>query len=102
MPRLTWVTGPTVSLEALVTQTAAQFASGYFSTGAARERLSDGTIAWRFVLETGMKFRVTLSGWQRILSLGYSFAGVRLGVRSDGFDHLSNLRVVFELGAGAF
>jgi len=102
VPRFTWVTGPTFSLEALVTQTAAQFASGYFSTGAARERLSDGTISWRFVLETGMKFRVTLSGWQRILSLGYSFAGVRLGVRSDGFDHLSNLRVVFELGAGAF
>ena len=102
VPRFTWVSGPKYSLEALFTQTAAQFASGYLSTGAAYARTPDGEIGWHFVVETGMKFRVTLSGWQRILSLGYSFAGVRLGVRSDGFDHLTNLRFIFELGAGAF
>ncbi len=102
VPRFTYVTGPNLSFEALITQTAAQFASGYVSTGAARERLSDGDAGWRFVLETGLKFRVTLQGWQRIFSLGYSFAGVRLGVRTDGFDHLTNLRFVLELGAGAF
>jgi hypothetical protein len=102
VPRITWVTGPKISAEALITQTAAQFVSGYFSTGAAHERLSDGEIRWRFVVETGVKFRVTLSGWQRILSLGYSFAGLRLGVRSDGFDHLTNLRFIVEMGAGAF
>jgi hypothetical protein len=102
VPRFTWVIGPKFSAEALVTQTAAQFVSGYFSTGVGHERLSDGAIAWRLVVETGVKFRVTLSGWQRILSLGYSFAGVRLGVRSDGFDNLENLRFIVEAGAGAF
>jgi hypothetical protein len=102
VPRIIWVAGPKLSFEALVTQTAAQFASGYFSTGAARERASDGTTGWHYVLETGVKLRVTLSGWQRIFSLGYHFAGVRMGVRSNGFDHLTNLRFVFEVGAGAF
>jgi hypothetical protein len=102
VPRFTLVTGPQTSIEALITQTAAQFASGYFSTGAAYEHPANAANGWRFVLETGVKFRVTLKGWQRIFSLGYSFAGARLGVRSDGFDHLTNLRVVFELGAGAF
>jgi hypothetical protein len=103
VPRFAWVTGPKTSAEALITQTAAQFASGYISTGAAYGRPSGGgATGWRFVLESGVKFRVTLSDWQRILSLGYSFAGVRLGVRSDGFNHLANLRLVFELGAGAF
>jgi hypothetical protein len=102
VPRVTLVARPKASIEALITETAAQFASAYFSTGAAYERPPNGAIGWRFVFETGMKFRVTLSGWQRILSLGYNFAGVRLGVRSDGFDHLTNLRFVFELGAGAF
>jgi hypothetical protein len=102
VPRVTWIAGPKAALEALVTQSAAQFASGYFSTGAAWERQSDGATGWRFVLETGLKFRVTLQGWQRILSLGYTFAGLRFGVRSEGFDHLTNLRLVVELGAGAF
>jgi hypothetical protein len=102
VPRITWVVGPKTSAEALITQTAAQFVSGYFSTGAAHERLSGGEIRWRFVVETGVKFRVTLSGWQRVLSLGYSFAGLRLGVRSDGFDQLTNLRFIVEVGAGAF
>jgi hypothetical protein len=102
VPRFTLVTGPRASFEALITQTAAQFASGYFSTGAAHGQPSDAAPGWHAVLETGVKFRVTLSGWQRIFSLGYSFAGVRLGIRSDGFNHLTNLRLVFELGAGAF
>jgi hypothetical protein len=102
VPRLTLVAGPKFSAEALVTQTAAQFVSGYLSTGVGRERLSDGAIRWRLVVETGVKFRVTLVGWQRILSLGYSFAGVRLGVRSDGVNELTNLRFIVEVGAGAF
>jgi hypothetical protein len=102
VPRITWVAGPKISAEALVTQTAAQFVSGYFSTGAGHERLSDGEIRWRLVVETGVKFRVTLTGWQRLLSLGYSFAGLRLGVRSDGFNELTNLRFIIEVGAGAF
>jgi len=102
VPRVTWVAGPKLSAEALITQTAAQFVSGYWSSGVGRERLPGGTIRWRFVAETGVKFRVTLKGWQRIVSLGYSFAGVRLGVRSDGFDNLTNLRFIVEVGAGAF
>jgi hypothetical protein len=64
--------------------------------------VSGGGTGWRPVLEAGWKFRVTLKGWQRIFSLGYSFAGVRLGIRTAGFDHLTNLRYVIELGAGAF
>lgn len=101
VPRLSLVRGPDLAAELLVTGAAARFLSGYFSLGASRER-TDGQIAWRFVTEAGTKFRVTLSGWQRALSLGYQFAGFRFGVRSDGFDSISHLRFVVEAGAGVW
>jgi hypothetical protein len=101
VPRITLVGGPDYSLEALVTNSAAQFASGYTSAGIARER-SGGTAETKFVLESGIKFRVSVSGKWRILSLGYHFAGVRFGVRSSGFDVIEDLRFVAEIGAGVW
>jgi hypothetical protein len=101
VPRVTLVAGPDYSLEALVTNSAAQFFSGYTSAGVARER-SGGTAETKFVVESGAKFRVSVSGKWRILSLGYHFAGVRLGVRSSGFDVIKDLRFVFEIGAGVW
>jgi hypothetical protein len=101
VPRLTWVKGPDVSAEALITNSAAQFMSGYTSAGVAWES-DDGSSTTKFVLESGVKFRVTVSGKWRLLSLGYHFAGVRLGVRSSGFDVLRDLRFVTEIGAGVW
>jgi hypothetical protein len=101
VPRVTVVAGPDYSLEALVTNSAAQFASGYTSAGIARER-SGGATETKFVLESGVKFRVSVSGNWRILSLGYHFAGVRFGVRSSGFNVIQDLRFVAEIGAGVW
>ncbi|ABS24450.1 hypothetical protein [Anaeromyxobacter sp. Fw109-5] len=96
VPRLSFV-GVADALELLVTNSAARFASGYASAGVAREESE-----WRFVSEAGLKLRVTAKGWQRVLSLGYQFAGLRVGVRSSGFDPLEDLRFVAELGAGVW
>ena len=76
---------------------AARFLSSYATAGIARE-----SHEWRFVTEAGLKFRVTVHGWQRVLSLGYQFAGLRLGVRSSGFDALEDVRFVVEIGAGVW
>jgi hypothetical protein len=101
VPRFTLVQGPDYSAEALITTSAAQFASGYTSAGIAREH-SGGHATTSFVVETGVKFRVTVGGKWRILSLGYHFAGVRVGVRTSGFDDLHELRFIVEVGAGVW
>jgi hypothetical protein len=101
VPRVTWVRGPDYSLEALITNSAAQFVSGYTSVGVARER-SGGSASTKFVLESGIKFRVSVRGKWRLLALGYQFAGVRFGVRGSGFDLIEDLRLVAEIGAGVW
>jgi len=45
---------------------------------------------------------MTFKGKARIVSLGYHFGGVRLGVRASGYPMLQNLRAVIEIGAGVF
>jgi hypothetical protein len=55
-----------------------------------------------FASEAGMKLRVTISGRARWALLGYRFAGVRLGVRANGFTRLQQPRLIVEIGAGAF
>jgi hypothetical protein len=102
VPRFTWRRAGHLSAELLVTNSAAQFLSGYTSAGVGIERVGGSDRETRFVLESGVKLRVSASGAWRILSLGYQFAGLRLGVRTTGFDDLHDLRYVAELGAGVW
>ncbi|MGC4000793.1 MAG: hypothetical protein QM767_26415 [Anaeromyxobacter sp.] len=101
VPRVTWTYQQYASLEALVTTSAAQFASPYTAAGISWD-LGGAQRAREFALESGMKFRVTVSGPWRILTLGYQFAGLRMGVRGSGFDHIHDLRFVVEVGAGVW
>ena len=50
----------------------------------------------------GVKFRFRLTGKIKVLTLGQSFGGVRLGVRFTGFDFLTNGRLIAEIGAGVW
>ena len=64
-----------VSAEALFTNSAARFLSGYLSVGAVSQNLDSGR-AWTSP-QRGIKARFTASGYLRILTLGYQFgAGV--------------------------
>jgi hypothetical protein len=107
VPRFNLI-GRDVSAEALFTRTAAQFSSWYVSTGIAREYRSSGLpdgsnmADWKFVAEVGAKFRARLTGRRRLFALGYDFAGLRLGVRSSGFDTLQPIRLIVEVGAGVW
>jgi hypothetical protein len=107
VPRFNWV-GRDVSAEMLFTRTAAQFSSWYLSSGIAREYGPSGADAsssvaeWTFVAEVGAKFRARLTGRRRLFALGYDFAGLRLGVRSSGFDRLQPIRLIVEVGAGVW
>lgn len=99
VPKINWV-GDKVSLEGLITPTAAQFFSWYVTGGIAGEDLREKA-RLSFVSELGVKFRFRLSGKARILSLGYQFAGMRFGIRNTGFENLDSQFVV-ELGAGVW
>jgi hypothetical protein len=107
VPKINWV-GRSVSLEGLVTRSAAQYASWYFSGGLARERVpmrNNGDLdemSWHLATEVGMKFRARLEGKRRIPALGYEFAGLRVGVRLSGFNEVRLARVVVEVGAGVW
>jgi hypothetical protein len=102
VPRFTAVTGPNLSAEALITTSAAQFVSPYTSVGIEWDHQAGGGFARNFAVESGVKFRVTVPGKWRILTLGYQFAGLRLGVRTNGFNALTNLRFIVEVGAGVW
>jgi hypothetical protein len=107
VPRFNWV-GRNISAEVLFTRTAAQFSSWYLSSGIVREyrpsSSEDGSSVadWKFVAEVGAKFRAQLTGRRRAFALGYDFAGLRLGVRSSGFDTLQPIRLIVEVGAGVW
>jgi hypothetical protein len=113
VPRATWIfDGGEISFEGMITSSASRFMGGYFSAGAAYEqdylRNESGGISespekrWNFVAETGVKFRFRIKGKLRIAILGYEFGGVRLGVRTSGFDSLKNGRFIAEIGAGVW
>jgi hypothetical protein len=102
VPRVTWI-GDGVSGEALLTRSAAQFMSPYASVGVARARPIQGAaFQTGFVGEVGAKFRVRVTGKRRWLTLGYQFAGARLGVRWSGFDPMRRFRMVVEVGPGVW
>lgn len=100
VPRVT-VVGRNVSVEALITQTASRWASWYMSGGYASDR-REAERNGGFVGELGWKFRLTAQGKLRWAMFGYSFAGVRIGIRASGFSSLVNPRAIVEIGAGAF
>jgi hypothetical protein len=113
VPRATWLfdTGE-VSFEGLLSTSASRFMGSYVSIGGAYEydkyRNAEGGITtntdkrWNFVTETGVKFRFRIKGKIRLLTLGYQFAGVRLGIRFSGFDALKNGRLIAEIGGGVW
>jgi hypothetical protein len=100
VPRFT-VVRKDFSAEALLTDSAARFLSGYLSAGAVSE-VRDVGRRWDFAAEAGVKARFTASGWLRILTIGYPFGGVRVGLRTTGFDDLTDQRFVVEFGAGVW
>ena len=113
IPRATWIFRDNeFSIEGMISSSASRFMGGYLSAGAAYEldryRAPDGGIitaedkSWNFVAEGGIKFRFILKGKMRLLSAGYKFGGIRLGLRSSGFDSLKNARFIAEIGAGVW
>ena len=119
-PRINWIpdTGD-ISLEGMIMPSASQFFSWYVAAGAAWEHeyveidqmeimgdpysiMAYANPEWSFVTEIGVKVRARLSGKWRILSLGYHFAGVRIGLRSSGINDIERLRLILEIGAGIF
>jgi hypothetical protein len=95
--------------EALLTPSASRWADWYVAAGyergvTVRRGEPDGESggAAGFASEVGVKLRVTAAGRARWALLGYRFAGVRLGVRANGFTRLHQPRLIAEVGAGAF
>jgi hypothetical protein len=100
VPKINWV-GDSISAEAMFTQSAVQYMSGYLSFGFSRERIRQtDPIESEFVSEFGTKFRLQVDWPWRILGAGYEFAGVRVGIRNSGFSDIGNLRFIVEFGAG--
>lgn len=113
VPRATWIfKGDQWSFELLWSNSASRFVSPYLSSGAGWEKVvfrdDQGNVItsadkeWNWVTEAGMKFRAQVTGKWKILTLGHSFAGVRLGFRFSGIDVISNGRIIAEIGAGVW
>ena len=91
--------------EALLTPSASRWADWYVAFGYERgvtPRRPAVESRNGFASEVGIKMRLTVSGRARWALLGYHFAGVRVGVRANGFSHLRQPRLIMEFGAGAF
>ena len=119
LPKVT-VSGVDASVNALFTPSASRFADYYISGGIRRqfepveksltidteEGSRDITIIeppqWNFVTEIGLKLRARIPSKARWAVLGYQFGGVRVGVQALGFGSLDDIRLIFEIGAGAW
>ena len=113
IPRITWIfENNQWSFELMWSNSASRFISPYVSMGAAwqvnQTRAPDGSIVeapdktWEWVSEMGMKFRVQMPGKLKVLTLGQSFGGFRLGFRFNGFNFISQGRIIVEIGAGVW
>ena len=114
------VSGVDATVNALFTPSASRFVDYYVSGGLRRQYepveksvtidTEDGprdiTILeppqWNFVTEIGFKLRARIPSKARWAVLGYQFGGVRVGVQALGFGSLDDLRLIFEIGAGAW
>ncbi len=97
-----------ITAEALFTRSASWWLDPYVSVGYERSRmvLNRGVPLYpersTMVTEAGVKFRLRTTGRARWATLGYSFGGVRIGVRANGFGMNNTPRVVFEIGPGVW
>jgi len=96
MPRVTFALHR-ASIEALYTASGARAFGWYVSSGA--EVINDD---WNFAAETGLKLRTRLRGGYKKYGLGAEFVGFRVGIRSSGFDKLSPIRWILEVGIGGW
>ena len=119
LPKVT-VSGVDYTANVLFTPSASRFADYYISGGVRRQYDSvkrTSTIEtengrqevtfiespqWNFVTEVGLKLRANLTGRKRWAVLGYHFGGIRVGVQALGFGSLDDVRLIFEIGAGAW
>jgi hypothetical protein len=58
--------------------------------------------SWDFYWEIGTRIRAEVPSKIRPFVLGYHFAGIRVGVQALGIGRLDDIRIVFEIGAGAW
>jgi hypothetical protein len=101
-----------LSPEMLVTSSASRWSDWYVAVGGehfgkvTQEEGGEDVVVhdseWKGAVEIGGKFRFRTIGALRYVFLGYSFGGVRIGLRANGFDVIENTRLVFELGAGVW
>jgi hypothetical protein len=57
---------------------------------------------WKLYTELGIKIRAEVPSKIRAFALGYHFAGIRVGIQALGTGKLDDIRLVFEIGAGAW
>ena len=87
----------------LYTTSASRWVDGYLSAGIEWDVVDvpTGTETNRnFVLETGVKFRVTMP--IKLFRSIIDFLGIRFGIKNTGFIDIDKLTYVFEIGAGAW
>ncbi len=119
LPKVT-ASGVDASINALFSPSASRFADYYISGGLRRQFQAveknitidtedgpaDVTVIeppqWNFVTEIGLKLRARIPSKARWAVLGYQFGGVRVGVQALGFGSLDDIRLIFEIGAGAW
>ena len=119
LPKVT-VSEVDFSMTAMFTPSASRFADYYIAGGFRRQFESvertvtidteegrrDITVIdpphWNFTTEIGLKLRARIPPKARWAVLGYQFGGVRVGIQALGFGTLDDLRLIFEIGAGAW
>jgi hypothetical protein len=106
------LTRENLGLDLLFTPSVSRWADWYITVGSDRvkarteeidgEEVETRPVKWDFATEAGYRFRFRVPQKIKPVLLYYDFGGVRLGMRSNGFDDLSRFRLVAEIGAGVF
>ena len=96
----------------LITPSASRWADWYVTIGADHfreltknvrgEEIVTRKDEWALATEAGYRFRFRVPQKLKPATFWYDFGGVRLGVRSNGFDDLHNFRLIAEIGAGVW
>lgn len=94
MPRLTFFPRR-VTIDGLYTPSGARAMSWYVAAGA---EYDDGN--WTFASETGLKLRARIA--PRRYTLGAEFIGFRVGIRGSGWDRITPIRWILEVGLGGW
>lgn len=97
LPRFTFTRDADLGFEALFTPTATRFLNWYVSAG-----IGNDLDEWKFVAEGGLKVNVRVTGFLKTATLNSEFAGFRFGIRTGGFDKLSPIRFIVEIGVGGW